>query len=239
MNKFVSIFSKIFGISKNAAIIACIAMVLSIIGGAVYGLRNLGDDINYLFKDNPLIIDETFNVVEEIHKIGEFTTATFYQEDVIYKTKKKDELVLIIKGKVRVGFDLSNLSNDDIIVYSQTIKLRLPQVKIFDVITNPSGYETYEESGKWSFEEITEYKKEARDIIEKNALESGILQLAENTAIEKLTMMFQTLGFREVIIELKHPSGATLPIELLPLMEISINNMENIEETNEIGSEIN
>jgi hypothetical protein len=239
MNKFLSFFSKIFGISKNAAIIACIAMILSVVGGAVYGLRDLGNDISDLFKDNPLTIDETFNVVEEIHKIGEFTTATFYQEDVIYKTKKKDELVLIIRGKVRVGFDLSNISNGDIIVYSQTIKLRLPQVKIFDIITNPSGYETFEENGKWSFEEITEYKKEARDIIEKNALESGILQLAENTAIEKLTTMLQILGFKEVIIELKYPSGISLPVELNPLLETSIISMENTEEINEVKSGIN
>jgi len=228
MNIFFSIFSKIFGISKNAAIFACIAMGLSVIGGSVYGLRDLGDDVNDIFKDNPLIIDETFNVVEEIHKIGEFTTATFYQEDVIYKTKKKDELVLIIKGKVRVGFDLSTLSNEDIIVYSETIMLRLPQVKIFEVITNPSGYETYEESGKWSFEEVTEYKKDARDLIEKNAIESGILQLAETTAIEKLANLFQALGFKEVIIELKYPSGTTLPIELKPLMENSEIIMNNI-----------
>ena len=238
MNKFLSIFSKIFGISKNAAIIACIAMFLSIIGGAVYGLRDLGDDINNLFKDNPLVIDETFNVVEEIHKIGEFTTATYYQENVVYKTKKKDELVLIIKGKVRVGFDLSSLSNEDIVVYSETIKLRLPQVKIFDVITNPSGYETYEESGKWTFEEVTEFKKEARDIIEKNALESGILQLAETTAIEKLANMLQTLGFKEVIIELKYPSGTTPPIELKPLLESSVI-MDNMEDIDEIESVTN
>jgi hypothetical protein len=227
MSNLLSKVSKVFGISKNAAIIACIAMVLSIIGGAVYGLRNLGDAINDLFRDNPLIIDKSFNVVEEIHRIGELTTATFYQEYVIYKTKRKAELVLIIKGKVRVGFDLSNLSNDDIIVNSTTIKLRLPQVKIFDVITNPSGYETYEENGNWSFEEITEYKKEARNNIEKNALETGILQLAENTAIEKLSTMFQTLGFKEIIIELTYPREVTLPMEFL---ENSINNMEIINE---------
>jgi len=217
MKTIISIISKIFGISKENAMIAFVAMVISTLGGTVYGLYNLDGDAKNISNTGSLIIDETFNLVEEIHKLAEFTTVTFYQEEVVYKKKKNDELVLIVRGKVRAGFDLSTLSNEDLIVDSETIKLQLPPVKIFDVITNPSDYETFEESGKWSFEEITDYRQEARDIIEKNALKIGILELAETTAIEKLSVMFQTLGFKEVVIELKYPCSTIPPIENINL----------------------
>lgn len=157
------------------------------------------------FKAKPITIDKTMNVVEEINQLAEFTTATYYQEIFIKKVREgllfDDELVMITKGKVRAGFDLSTLTEEDIVIDTHTIKIRLPKVKILDIITNPSDFETYIESGKWSFDEVNEYKKEARGKLEKNAIEGGILELAEKSAFEKLSSLFQALGFKEVIIE--------------------------------------
>ena len=157
------------------------------------------------FKAKPITIDKTANIIEEINQLAEFTTATYYQEIFINKEKKgllfDDELVMITKGKVRAGFDLSTLTEEDIIIDAQIIKIKLPQVKILDIITNPSDFETYVESGKWSFDEVTEYKKEAREKLKKKAIEDGILELAEKSAFEKLSSLFQALGFQEIIIE--------------------------------------
>ena len=157
------------------------------------------------FKAKPIIIDKTVNVVEEVRKLAEFTTATYYQEVFITAMRERtffnDELVIITKGKVRAGFDLSTISENDIYVDTITVKIRLPKVKILDVITNPSDFETYVESGKWSFNEVNEYKKEAREKLELLAIEDGIFDVAEKAAFEKLTFLFQMLGFKMVIIE--------------------------------------
>jgi hypothetical protein len=112
-----------------------------------------------------------------------------------------DELVLITRGKVRAGFDLSELREQDIMVDSVSITLKLPKPQILDVISNPSDFETFEESGKWSHEEVTTYKNEARAAIEKDALESGILERAEESGKQKLTSFLQALGFQKVFIE--------------------------------------
>ena len=162
-------------------------------------------DFKNPFKAKPILIDKTANVVEEINKLAEFTTATYYQENFINKVKTRtfidDELVIIAKGKIRAGFDMSTLAENDIVIDAQTIKIKLPKVQILDVITNPSDFETYVESGKWSFDEVNEYKKEARAKFEKDAIENGILDLAEKSAFEKLSSFFQLLGFHEVIVE--------------------------------------
>jgi len=162
-------------------------------------------DFENPFTAKPITIDKTVNVVEEINQLAEFTTATYYQEIFICKVKERtffdDELVIIAKGKVRAGFDLSTLTAEDIAVDANTIKIKLPKVKILDVITNPSNFETFVEIGKWSFDEVNEFKQEAREKLEKIAIEGGIFELAEKSAFEKLSSLFQALGFQEIIIE--------------------------------------
>jgi len=158
-----------------------------------------------IFTSKPITIDKTENFIEEINKLAEFTTATYYQETTINKVKKRTlfdaELVIIVKGKVRAGFDMSALTEKDIIIENKTIRIKLPPVKILDIITNPSNFETFVESGKWSFDEVNEYKKEARESLEKSAIDGGILDLAKESGVEKLTSLFKNLGFAEVVIE--------------------------------------
>jgi hypothetical protein len=202
-----SLFSQI----KNILILVVIILVLII--GVVLFFKISGISIPNPFKSQPIVIDKTTNVVEEVHRLAELTTATYYEDYVIVKKRTRestvlglkindvdDELVLITKGKVRAGFDLSKLQPQDILLDSISITLKLPEVRLLDIITNPSDFETFEESGDWSYEEVTKYKNEARAAIEQSALESGILELAEKTGKERLTSFLQVLGFKEVTI---------------------------------------
>jgi hypothetical protein len=197
-----------------------ITIVIIVVAVSLY-LKFSNFNFSNLFKSQPIVIDKTANVVEKINRLAELTTFTYYEDNVIVKKKTKevtlfgktlsifgdtiaseDELVLIAKGKVRAGFDLSKLQEQDIITDSISITLKLPEVKILDVITNPSDFETFEESGKWAHEEVTNYKNEARAIIEKNALENGIFELAEKSGQEQLTSFLKALGFKKVNISL-------------------------------------
>jgi hypothetical protein len=198
-------------------IIKTIVLLVLITVAVVITLKFADWNILNLFKAKPIVIDQTVNVIEKINRLAELTTATYYEDYAIVKKKTgdtrilglkisdiKDELVLITKGKVRAGFDLSKLQEKDIIVDSVSITLKLPQVQIFDVITNPSDFETFEENGNWSHEEITEYKNEARAVIEQNALDNDIVKLAEKTGKEKLTLFMQAIGFEKVTIVLNN-----------------------------------
>jgi hypothetical protein len=199
---------------KSTLVLALI--IIAIIIAAVLFFKFSGINIPNPFKEQPIVIDKTVNVVEEINRIAELATTTYYEDYVIVKQKSTsvwgvkislpghiadDELVLITKGKVRAGFDLSKLQEQDVAVDSVSITLKLPKPQILDVISNPSDFETFEESGKWSHEEVTDYKNEARAAIEKDALESGILERAEESGKQKLTSFLQALGFQKVFIE--------------------------------------
>lgn len=155
-------------------------------------------------SDNDIIIDKTVTVVEEIRKISEFTSACYYEEMVLgYKKKKNDEMVLIANGKVRAGFDLSSLESDDIMTNGDTLFIELQPAKIFDIIINPSGYDVFVEKGKWSHKQMTTIKDDARNKLEANANAYGILDKATEYGTAKLTTVFKTFGYKEVIISIK------------------------------------
>lgn len=185
-------------------------------GGILFALWKFG----LLGGKNELKIDETANVVEEIRKIGEFTSACYYEEMVIRGNKRSDfndselgrlkarmtnreemdEIVLIANGKVRAGFDLSAIDADHISVSGDTLSMELPEAKIFDVIVNPSDYEVYVETGRWEHSQVTSLQKEARDSLERNALSYGLVKKAEKAGLEKLDNMFRTFGFNTVCL---------------------------------------
>lgn len=154
-----------------------------------------------------LEIDPTANVVEHIRKISEFTTACYYEEYVIQLKKPASEntmlnhimttpeIVLMAKGQVRAGFDLSKISADDMSFSDDTLRVVLPAPEIFDVITNPSDYEIFVEQGGWTHEEITELQIGGRERVLANAIDDNILEKADSIGRERLTNLFQTFGF--------------------------------------------
>lgn len=164
----------------------------------IFGLNNKG-----------LVIDKTHLVVEETKKISEFTSAHFYEETIVKdeRTDKglifnsKNEIVIIAKGNVRAGFDLSKLTETDYKINGDTISFKLPEPQIFDVIVNPSNYDIFVEDGKWSHDEIAKVLGKAQAQIKDDALKNDILGLAKKSGISKLTELYKSFGFSAVNIE--------------------------------------
>lgn len=174
-------------------------------------------------KEEVLEIDKTANVVTEIRKIAELTTACYY-EDVILKDKKpsetiggkvvnsisknekpilEDHIVIVASGNVRAGFNLAKLTPKDVVAEDTVLTVTLPKAEILEVIVNPSDYDIYIEDGRWSHEQVTKVEDQARAQIRQDAIADGLLQHAEELGISKLTELFKTYGFKKVIIKTK------------------------------------
>ena len=64
---------------------------------------------------------DTPTVVKNIKNIQELSTACFYEEIIQSEPiKKKDSLIIIAQGKVRAGFDLKELNEDNITIENDT-----------------------------------------------------------------------------------------------------------------------
>ena len=191
-----------------------ITVTIIIIIAAVAGGLYLGYSLNLFslpsFVKNPLSIEKTANVVEEVKKIGELTTACYYEEIAMHDTRidttsilgikyhKNNEIVLIGKGIVRAGFDLAKLTEDALTAHGDTLDILLPEVEIFDVILNPSDFSVEYEDGTWDNETLKPIKAEAKKQLEANAIASGILKKADESGRKHLKNLFVTLGYNEV-----------------------------------------
>lgn len=173
-------------------------------------------------KDKGLKIEKTANVVTEINKISEFTSACFYEEIILKESKasdnvankvaeflgKKDalctdEIVIIAKGKVRAGFDLKKVKEEDIAVNDGVLSVTLPNVEILDVVVNPSDFDIYIEDGTWSQEQVMKIEQKAASKLKADAIKEGVLKKAQDAGIKKLTEIFKSLGFKEVQLTVK------------------------------------
>lgn len=173
-------------------------------------------DILDLFKEkNEITIEDTKVLVDEVKNIAELCSQSYYNEEVLHisetnkkkvlfvKYKTKKELVIIAKGHVRAGFDLSKIDLKDILYNKKdhSIYIEMPQAKILDVIVNPSGFNTFIEKGKFTFDEISQYKEEARELLKQKAIENKILEKSEEYGYRVIRDFFYSLGFKKVIVK--------------------------------------
>ncbi|MBR5481194.1 MAG: DUF4230 domain-containing protein [Bacteroidaceae bacterium] len=212
MGKIFSFFLK----SLMSKIVGLLLIVGLFVGAWLYTQQFGFNFFNLNFGRGDLKIDNTANIVEKVKEISEFTTACYYEEAVL-KDKKTDnnegnllglvgmetskEIVILSKGKVRAGFDLSKINAENINISGDTLSIELPQPQIFDIITNPSDYEMYVEDGKWSHDEISALQTEYRNQLQEKAKETGILTKAKEAGKKRLESLFMTFGFSVVKVK--------------------------------------
>jgi hypothetical protein len=90
----------------------------------------------------------------------------------------------------------------------------LPVPKIFDVISNPSDYKTFEETGDWGHEEIVAMQSERKEKVLENALEHNILEKANQIGKGRIVTLFQGFGFNVINVTLSDiPAREQAPAE--------------------------
>lgn len=203
----------------GAKIVEVVLVVLLLIGGWIF-LKTNPFNWNFALWNTGLKIENTANVVEQMKKISEFTTVCYYEEAVVKNEKQTsanntvtdflklspdsihEEIVIIAKGKVRAGFDLSKIKVEDIVVKSDTISIILPSPEVFEVIANPSDYEVFVEDGKWNHEEIVALQVDHREQLLQSAVNAGVLDKAKERK-DKISDLLKTFGFNVVNITIE------------------------------------
>ena len=175
-------------------------------------------------EKRPLTIDDTPVIVTKIRSLGELTTACYYDEMVLSRTKQNafsssalgslaeglgkdvdDHLVLIAKGTVRAGLDLMDMTEEDVRFVGDTAYIRLPAPQYLDVIVNPSDFEVFAETGKWTHEEITGLQETARTRLLMGADHYGLKSRAYAGAMDAVTELLVASGY--TYIRFDHPGS--------------------------------
>lgn len=206
--------------TKVAMGLFCKFLIAALIAGV---MAAIGYGIHKLIEANKLDILDTPNVVTKIRKIAELNTYTYVDQVVVKDQVTTQEIskhlfgsgvdtvdvnheyVYLVKGIVRAGYDFSKMKDGDIKASNDTLWITLPPVEFLDVISNPSDVIVFyeEKSDYWTYEELQSKKVEARNQIEQNAIERGVLGRAEKAGKEKVTNLFKSFGFNVVEITQK------------------------------------
>lgn len=175
-----------------------------------------------VFGAKTVVIDKTPLLIKDIKSIGQLITYSFYDEvvaDSIIFTRGSafvnafnrlapvsllpsadKQLVLIGRGKVLAGTDLSLLTDTSVIIKNDTVTVYLPKPQIFTAIVNPGDFETFAEKGTWTNEEVTKVKLKARRKMEQRALQQNILEKADLKAKEIMHNFLENMGYKKVFI---------------------------------------
>ena len=196
---------------------AVLLVVLLLVGAFLFhrGIRQ---------EKRPLTIDDTPVIVSKIRSLGELTTACYYDEMVLSQNKPNafsssalgslaeglgkdvdDHLVIIAKGTVRAGLDLMEMTEEDIRFVGDTAYIRLPAPQYLDVIVNPSDFEVFAETGKWTHEEITGLQETARTRLLMGADHYGLKSRAYAGAMDAVTELLVASGY--TYIRFDHPGS--------------------------------
>jgi hypothetical protein len=219
---------KILGISVKGWIRMVAVMLILLVLGMLYAKwKGLPSFSNWL-EAKPVVIDETPLVISEIKKIAELHTAKLYCEVVadsviispaeaamlamqgsgafpilpamVFTSGKK--MVLIAKGRVIAGLDLSVLNEKNVIVKNDSVWLTLPSAKILDIITNPSDFEIFTEEGTWSSNEVNAVKQKAVSIMRAEAQKRGLIEQANERAKLLMGNFLKASGFGWVEVKI-------------------------------------
>ena len=178
---------------KRLVIYAAVAVVAAVVAIMIIHRNQVG-------KNRYETLVQT---ITEMKRISEFCTANYIGEVMIQDEDnqflKRKNIVLIVRGKVRMGYDLSKMETK--VVNDSTINLTLPHAQVLDIITNPSAIRIFNEKGNWSHERVTITKNAARAKLLELVMEDNMLATAEDNGKRQLEAIFSSFGFKHVNID--------------------------------------
>lgn len=192
-----------------------VLILILVVGGWWLLQRTLNlPDIRNLFRPQPILVEETPLLVKNIRAIAQLMTIEFYDEVVVdssrngsaipippYVMPGRQSLVLVVKGRLLAGLDLSKLDSNHFSGTLDSVVIKLPQAEILEVEMNPSGVETFAEKGQWSQQAVVALAAKAKEQMLRNAASQGVLHRADEKAKEVVEQLMRNAGFNKVIIE--------------------------------------
>lgn len=175
----------------------------------------------FIFKNTP---DTNINlnhtaVIKEIRRLQRIETASFTIEKIIdggtsgnvfQQLLFGDKILLIAHGQVIAGFDLSQISEKEIVIKDKNIRLTLPKAQILVTTLDNTQTRVYDRTkgilnpGDKDLE--SKAREAAQNSITDAACKGDILKQASDNARKQLTGFFSALGFTQISIDIPESS---------------------------------
>jgi hypothetical protein len=178
----------------------------------VMGLWSIG---NFFSKKPYTFNTSSQTVIKQIQSLNRLETASFTIEKIIDAHTNGnafqqflfgDKLLLIAEGKVIAGFDLSQVKSSDVHVNGTTLQVTLPKPEILTTTLDNQNTRVYDRTtgllSKGQPDLESQARESAVETIRQAACQGNILDEASKNARNQLTVLFSSLGFTSVTIEI-------------------------------------
>lgn len=182
----------------------------SLVTAAQSALSYPGDQLAALLDTTPTFNDSSATIIHDVQSLAQLETIQYTVEKVITAEIGQnafgflfgDKMLFIAHGTVIAGIDMSKITDEDILVDGETLKVKLPEAEIFiATLDNDKSY-VYDREKGWLTKGETTLETNARrvaeDAILEAALEDGILKQAQINAENYLYRFFISLGYKDV-----------------------------------------
>lgn len=154
-------------------------------------------------------------VIKEIRNLQRMETASFTIEKIIdggtsgnvfQQLLFGDKILLIAHGQVIAGFDLSQISEKDIVIKNGEIRIALPAPQILVTTLDNTQTRVYDRTrgilnpGDKDLE--TKAREAAQNAIREAACKGDILKQASDNIRKQLTAFLSALGFTQISIDI-------------------------------------
>jgi len=114
----------------------------------------------------------------------------------------KEQILMLVYGKVKAGFDLNKMADGDLQTEQGTVRLTLPRPEILGLtIDNERTHVVYYEKS-WLVGRDVKLESETREmadtLIRQQALDDGILEQAKALGVQYYENHLRSLGFTDV-----------------------------------------
>lgn len=177
-------------------IIAFVVMVLTL---AVKGTKNEVE----LAPDNRKI-EVTPLQVKSVKDIGQWEFLSVNDEELVDSQETRifgqpKKIVRIYYGTLRLGVDLSELQDDDVVLRGDTVDVTLPAVKLLDDdFIDEAKTKPFYESGSWSQSTRAALFQKARKQMLARCMTRENIHIAQYNAVEEVSRVFKAMGFEYV-----------------------------------------
>lgn len=196
---------------KTILIIAAIVVLVG--GGSAFALARY-------FKTHPLRpsqkIQEMSTVINSITLKRDIVTACYYEDLVVSgkkadlkenpdrdkkgnpkKASKSDEIVVIQGAIVKAGIKLDSLTKDSFRLEKDSVLfITVPEPVILGITEDIDGFEEFSRKGKWDIKQVQELVRKRSESLEKDAVESGLLDRAYENAMNLFARFFEPFAYK-------------------------------------------
>ena len=153
-------------------------------------------------RDNAVISRSL--VIQQVKDVSELTTAIFETENIIDVNKKKilgeSKLLYIAHGFMRIGFDLSEFHDDDVLIENNKVTVNLPPLKVLDTKLDVNHSRVYDYNRGWinlssdddAVKLVEDAQREAITKIEESACKDWLIKTA-NERVKQIAQRFLNL----------------------------------------------